>query len=381
MYQIRPLPSLRWADMKGRNNRKLGCMVKKQLIKRTVCLLAAAALSIGIAGCSSDVQVEESSLSPSAKELPELIINPLTGCSGFSEAAVGKRPVSVMVSNIQKSLPQWGISSADLIYEAVTEGGITRLMCVFADPDNVPNVGPVRSVREYYPQFSMPLNTIFFHFGGSTTGYDAVKEYQTETVDGMTMTSSFAQDTSRLNRGKEHTYYTNSELMQAGIAKKGYSVTGATPSPFSFTAPNRTANLTGGDAISAKVRFSGYITASFDYDPASGKYLRSQYGEPHIDANNGQQAAVTNVFIIYSPTSQIDGGILTRYDLTGGTGIYLCGGKQQAFQWTKGAYNEPFRFTDESGAELKVTPGNSWICVVPASQAGATVIEGAPQEP
>lgn len=341
-------------------------------------LLAAALLLTVLSGCtnSGGTSSDEPSSSSSESSEPEPVINPLTGEDGFNPEAVGKRPVAVMVSNIKDSLPQWGITEADIVYEAVTEGGITRLMCVFADPSDIPNVGPVRSVREYYPQFSEPLDALFVHFGGSTTGYDALTEYAVEDIDGMTLSSlCFEQDASRLNRGKEHTYYTNSSLIAAGIEKKGYSTEGGVSQAFNFVEPGSSASLTGAQVDKATVRFSGYTTAVFEYDAFSAKYLKSQYGEPHVDANTGEQVAVDNVIIIYSPTSQISGTYLTRYDLTSGTGVYLSHGLSQEFEWSKGDYNDPFVFTDESGDELSFNTGKTWVCVVPQSEIGSTVLE------
>lgn len=144
---------------------------------------------------------------------------------------------------------------------------------------------------------------------------------------------------------------------------------------FNFVEPGSSASLTGAQVDKATVRFSGYTTAVFEYDAFSAKYLKSQYGEPHVDANTGEQVAVDNVIIIYSPTSQISGTYLTRYDLTSGTGVYLSHGLSQEFEWSKGDYNDPFVFTDENGDELSFNTGKTWVCVVPQSEIGSTVLE------
>ena len=81
-------------------------------------------------------------------------INRLTGLYDVSEAASGKRPMAVMISNIKAALPQYGISAADIIYEIVVEGGITRMMGVYADYTKVPEICSVRSCRYYYPVFA-----------------------------------------------------------------------------------------------------------------------------------------------------------------------------------------------------------------------------------
>lgn len=343
-----------------------------------VCLCAALSLSV-FAGCQASEEPSDSSSQPSSFESskPEPVINPLTGEDGFSPDAVGQRPVAVMVSNIKDSLPQWGISEADLVYEAVTEGGITRLMCMYADPSAVPKVGPIRSVREYYPQFSEPFHALFVHFGGSTTGYDALEEYNIEDIDGMTLSGTcFQQDKQRLaNRGREHTFYTDASMIAAGAEKKGYTMSGNTPTAFSFVEPGSAVSLSGDTVDKATVRFSGYTTATFNYDASTGKYLKGQYGEAHIDANNNAQVAVDNVLILFSPTSVIEGTYLTRYDLTSGSGYYLSGGKSEPLTWSKGDYNKPFVLKNESGATVQFNTGKTWVCVVPNSEKGSLKLE------
>lgn len=351
--------------------------------KKMTALILAAALGLTLlSGCdgSGGENSGPSDLSsdPASSEPAKVVINPLTGEDGFNPDAVGKRPVAVMVSNIKDSLPQWGISEADLVYEAVTEGGITRLMCMYADPDAVPKVGPVRSVREYYPQFSEPFHALFVHFGGSTTGYDALSEYKIEDIDGMAFSgTAFLQDQGKVSSGisREHTFYTSTELLEPAISKKGFSMSHSCPSAFHFVEPGETAALSDGSADRATVRFSGYTTAVFEYDQSSGKYLKSQYGQAHIDANNQQRVAVDNVVILYAPTSKIGDTYLTRYDLTSGEGYYLSKGKVQELNWSKGTYNAMFKLTDSEGGAVSFNPGKTWVCVVPNDQKGSTVLE------
>ena len=67
-------------------------------------------------------------------------VNLLTGVADLSEEAVGKRPVAVMINNIEAALPQYGISEADLLFELPVEGGVTRLMALYGDYTAVPQV-------------------------------------------------------------------------------------------------------------------------------------------------------------------------------------------------------------------------------------------------
>lgn len=66
--------------------------------------------------------------------------NHLTGLYDVSDDGKGKRPCAVMVNNIEAALPQYGIYDADILFEIVAEGGITRLMAVYGDESDIPNV-------------------------------------------------------------------------------------------------------------------------------------------------------------------------------------------------------------------------------------------------
>ena len=76
-------------------------------------------------------------------------INPLSGMPTDAETAA-QRPVSVMLNNLKQALPQLGQSQADIIYEVVAEGGITRMLGVFQSVEDVGMIGSIRSARSYY---------------------------------------------------------------------------------------------------------------------------------------------------------------------------------------------------------------------------------------
>ena len=191
--------------------------------------------------------------------------------------------------------------------------------------------------------------------------------------------SAFRQDEKKVSQGigREHTFYTSSELLKSAIESKGYSMEYDCPSPFKFVGADEKATLADGNADRATVRFSGYTTAVFEYDAAKGVYRRSQYGQKHIDANNDEQVAVSNVLILYAPVTNIGSTYLSRYDLSGGDGYYLSDGKVQELRWSKGAYNKPFVYTDPEGKELTFNPGKTWVCLVPTGERNSTVFETA----
>ena len=76
-----------------------------------------------------------------------MALNPITGIQDMDPSNTGRRSVAVVVNNCHAAMPQRGISQADAIYEYQTEGGQTRLLCVFADVNTIPEIGSLRSAR------------------------------------------------------------------------------------------------------------------------------------------------------------------------------------------------------------------------------------------
>ena len=106
-----------------------------------------------LSGCNKKSDESSTPDEPSAPEV-KVVYNPLTGEPGYDEGLLNTRPMSVMVSNIKVALPQYGLDSADICYEMETEGGITRIMAIFSDYKSMPKVGPVRSARHPFIEFS-----------------------------------------------------------------------------------------------------------------------------------------------------------------------------------------------------------------------------------
>ena len=250
--------------------------------------LAALSAALLLTGCSS-VSPDESSSGgtapvssaaqqPVSSSSPQGNFNPLTGEHNLPDAAVGKRPVSIMVSNIKKALPQYGLSKADICYEVLAEGGITRIMAVSSDYQIIPTVGPVRSVRDYFVDLAAPHNTIFAHFGGSPKGYEVIKSRDIDNIDGITLLSAFQQDKQlAASKGREHSFFMTASTLKKGLDKKKYTTSGETPAAFKFADSPANATMGSETAGTIKVPYSGYCTATFDYDAATGKSLLQSF--------------------------------------------------------------------------------------------------------
>jgi uncharacterized protein Usg len=312
------------------------------------------------------------SATPSAT--PQLgAVDPLTGL-GMEEALTKNRPVAIMMNNLKKALPMFGVSTADIIYEAPAEGGITRMLAVWQDASKVPQIGSVRSTRAYYLDLAQGLDAILLHAGGSPEAYAEIPKRGVTALDcvnGGWEGTLFWRDKDRIkNAGFEHSVFTSGERITQALKKvkrtaheDGYDNT----LRFSDDA-------TPGNGQSAKtitLKFSDYKTGVFEYDEKSGLYAVSEYGKPYIDGEDGSQVCVKNVLVLYAPVTTIKGdkaGRL-RVDLVGqGEGYFACGGKYTAIRWSKKSYSDPFVYTKVDGSALELSRGTSYINIFPDNQ-------------
>lgn len=310
-------------------------------------------------------QDDETEVEPEPKPV---YLNPLTGLP-ISKEISEQRPVSLMINNVKAALPHYGISDADIYYEALAEGGITRIMAVFQDYASIEKVGWIRSARDYYLDFAQNHNAIFGHWGGSPQAYDAIGDRDIDDLDGMSLSVAFFRDKERKKTyALEHTAYTTGKGLVAGIEKKKID-TKADPNMkrmLQFNAEEVSPGTTQVDSIS--LPYSSYLEAVFDYDSISKTYKRSEFGKPHIDSKNNQQIAVTNVLVIFTDCYDLENdakGRLGMKTVGEGEGCYISSGSKIDIKWSKESHGAPMELKTTAGEQLKVNPGKSFIVIFP----------------
>ena len=220
--------------------------MKRSLIRIISVLLAVSLMVCSFAGCNKEKietpdesttksPTEESTSDVGVIETPENV-NPLTGIADLSNEAIGARPIAIMVENSPAARPQWGITTPDIVVEGVAEGGITRMMWIYADANKIPDkVGPVRSARHDFVELASGLNAIFVHWGASdgskyglTLGYQAIRNLGVNNIDGKKYEGSyFFRDTTR-KTSIEHRGITTQSAIKNAISKLGYSTKATT---------------------------------------------------------------------------------------------------------------------------------------------------------
>ena len=302
--------------------------------------------------------------------------NPLTGLPCERDLS-GEKPVAVMLNNLQQALPQQGNGQADILYEVLAEGGITRMLAVYQDPSAVGLIGAVRSARLYYWQLAQGHDAVYIHAGGSPEFYTAKRNQGAATVDGVNGVYSYA-DSGIFWRDREriegHYYAYEHSLLTSGKAiatiltedgllgahREGYAY------EMAFVADGTPAG--GQPASVVTVPFSNYKTGVFRYDSGSGFYLAEEYGEPYIDGNDGSQVAITNLLILQTTCTVVDSAGRLRVDLSSGSGWYACGGRLIPITWSKGGAQDQLRYFTQDGQPLSLGTGKSYVCIIPTSR-------------
>lgn len=300
--------------------------------------------------------------------------NPLTG-AGLNEDISGQRPIAVMLNNLRQALPQIGVAKADVIYEIVAEGGITRMMAVFQDIEGVGDLGSVRSARDYYVNLALGHDAIFIHAGGSPQAYDAFDSWKVTHIDfvnGPYGNMCWRDPDRRKNAGYEHSLLTSSEKILEQMPSRfrlehesGYEV-GWT---FSQEAPS------GGQAAQKlTVPFSSYKTGYFTYDSDKNQYFAEQSIDkkdmPWVDGATGGQVGVSNVLVLYTDVNQVKGDDKGRREVrtTGsGDGLLLRDGQCFEITWKRDKRTENYTFLDASGQPIPLAIGPSYINIVGSS--------------
>ena len=141
-------------------------------------------------------------------------------------------PLAVMIENSTEARPQSGLSSADIIYEAVAEGGITRFMVIYLCNLSDVQIGPVRSARTYFLDWLSEYDGLYAHVGGANTPGPAnalgqIIKYKIKDLNQFSIGfPTFWRDYQRLGRpvATEHTMYSTTQKLWAIGAKKGWVV-------------------------------------------------------------------------------------------------------------------------------------------------------------
>ena len=306
-----------------------------------------------------------------------------------------RRPLLVMIENHEESRPQSGISFADVVYEAVAEGGITRFMGVFYCGAQAYEtiLGPVRSARTYFLDWASEYGgfPLYAHVGGANTPGPAnalgqIEDYGWAGVEGNDLNQfaigfpTFWRDYERLGKtvATEHTMYSTTERLWSVAKKRGWSNTSPDGEDWSE-------DFTSWEFLEEKKLGEGGTTteitypfwenysqydAKWVYDSENKVYKRFTGSVEHKDLDNDQQLTAKNVIVITQEESRANddypGNVHLLYETTGeGKALVFYNGEVITGKWVKRSRLDRMEFFDTAGKSVKLVPGKIWISVVP----------------
>ena len=292
-------------------------------------------------------------------------INPLTGEALAEETSL--RPYAIMINNLVKAVPQCGISKADMIYEIIAEGSVTRFMAIFHDLSDVGVIGPVRSVRPYFYRVAQHYGAILSSAGGSDEAIDMIKSAGYDYLNGIAGAGSwfYRDEWRRSNRGYEHSLMTTGENLMKAAEKKGYSTTMEDVDyGFNFTDEAMTAGESAGE-ITVWFYSNGKKTI-MSYDAESGLYAMTQHGAASVDGNDDAPITFRNVLILEADSHVKDKKGHLEVKMTGtGKGYYARDGKIVPITWSRDGYTDHYVYTDESGEPISFGVGKTYVAITP----------------
>jgi len=301
-----------------------------------------------------------------------------------------RRPLAVMVENHIEARPQSGLSSADVVYEAVAEGGITRFLAVFYCKD-APYVGPVRSARIYFIKLleAYGSNPLYAHVGGANTpgpadalGY--IQDIEWSSYNDMNQFSVpfpyFWRDYDRLpNRATEHTVYTSTAKLW-DYAKTKRNLTDVDDDgvkwdkdfvawPFEDDAKEAERGTVNKIDFGFWDSFASDYSVVWTYNKESNSYSRSNGGSAHLDKNNGKTLKVKNVIVLFTKESPANdgykGGHILYKTIGSGDALIFQNGKAIKGEWERAKESNQFELTDEGGEKVNTVRGQIFVEILP----------------
>ena len=299
---------------------------------------------------------------------PEPVVSPLTGLpTSIEQTAL--RVVAVKIDNAPQARPQSGLSAADIVYEHLTEGPVTRYTAFFHSTD-VERVGPIRSSRFVDRDLVQQFNALFAHVGGSPPVLNDLRSSNVADMD------QFFYDETRPyfripNRSAPYNMYLDLASLRE-FGRDRHPNTGETPSMLFYTKEPALGPLS---QLSIPAGSRTIFQTTYTFDRQTRRWQRSIGGEIDVDVATGRAINVENVVLqrITSRTTKFDEDSLGNKSLwiettgEGPTSLFRDGTRYDG-TWRRQSATAVTEFFNPDGSPLKLRPGRTWVHLIPPQQ-------------
>jgi hypothetical protein len=305
------------------------------------------------------------------KQITQQQPKPLTVASSLTglqvSPATNQLPITaIMVENSIYARPESGLGEAGVVFEALTEGGISRFVALYQS-DKPISVGPVRSARPYFIGWVLGFDAAYAHVGGSPQALNDISLWGVKDLNQFFNGSYYQRISSR--QAPHNVYTTLAELHNLELAK-GYTSSNFISWPRQAAKPLKNPTVT---KINLTLSYSAY-NVSYVYDSSTNTYNRYNGGSPQIDADTNKQISVPVVIAIDVPETN---GPLDSSNAYYSNYQYIGSGKAYIFQnggitigqWSKSSNNSQILFKTNSGQPISLNPGEVWITAITSGSA------------
>lgn len=322
---------------------------------RGATLLVVAALVL--AACSSSKDSADVGFGPDTTVPPPPPRSPLTGLVLADRAAAGRPAVTMKIENSPASRPQAGLEAADVVFEAIVEGGQTRFLAVFHS--TMSDGGPVRSARPADPAIVSPFGGVVAFSGGIPRFAEALRAAPVTALDETTGGGALRR---RSDKSAPHNLYARTTDLLAQVGA------GAKPPPafLSFLPDGQPFAAAGAVPVTGVDLVVGQQRLGYTYDAASGTWPRTIGGVPHT-VESGAQIAPTNVivqFVANTPVGEVDttgAPVLEAQVVGSGEATIFTAGMAVPARWTKASPTAMTTYTDTAGTPIVFPQGRTWV--------------------
>ena len=267
-----------------------------------------------------------------------------------------RRAVAVSIENSPAARPQSGLNKAEIVYEFMLEGGITRFLAIFW-PEVPDKIGPIRSGRPALIETAQSYDALFLHAGASPDGFAFLENQNVLHLDQIYQSDYFWRSS---KRKAPHNLYSGQKPLAAylnQLSEKEY------PEQFNFLTASVISDFK--EAKNITIDYWGSYEVIYQYDSLKNNYKRylNQEDNPHT-AENGEQLKAKNIIVQYVRTSTKDDKGRQEIDLDSGSKIeFFRDGILIEGSWEK--QNGKFIYFNSEGEEIEINPGQTWIQIVP----------------
>lgn len=281
-----------------------------------------------------------------------------------------ERPIAVMINNAS---PVWnyqsGLNDAYMVYEMLTEGGITRELALYKGK-NTEKIASIRSARHYFLDYVLENDAVFVHWGYSPQAKTDINNLGINNINGLSYENRYFFRDRTLNISLEHTGYTSISEIKRAISDLNYRDTTNTKPILNYSV-NDVMTEENEDAKSIEIPFSSSYTAKFVYDETNKIYTKYQNDTLMTDYTTKEKLNTKNIiilFVTYQEIYQDDKGRLNMQNIGNGTGKYISNGKMVDITFEKSYRGDSTVYYLENGEKLKVNDGNTYIELMPSEK-------------